>query len=220
MQEVIGLPVRERPLLRGVLHQIAFYVALAGNAVLLFRARGADAFAGALVYGTCLCVLLGTSALYHRKTWGPAAKERMRRLDHSAIFFLIAGTFTPMCLLLTDGRALALSLVWSVAVLGVLRAVFWRNAPKPLVAALCVAFGLSAIPLLGNVLHATGPVPLALVLTGGVFYIAGAAIYSLRRPDPVPHIFGYHEVFHALVVAASVCHYFAITAVVRALSAV
>ena len=219
MEEAIGMQARPKPLLRGVSHEIAFYLAVAASAALVLRARGAEALVAAAVYGTCLCALLGLSALYHRKTWTPVAREWMRRLDHSAIFFLIAGTFTPMCLLLFTGRALALSLVWGVAVLGVLRAVLWVRAPKPVVAALCVAFGWGAVPLFGHIRAAAGTSALVLVLAGGLLYCVGAAVYALRRPDPAPRVFGYHEIFHALVVAACVCHYLAISGVVRALDA-
>ncbi len=212
-----AVPVK--PLLRGVSHEIAFYVALAASGVLTWRARGAPAMVAALVYGASLCALLGTSALYHRRTWSPLARERMRRLDHSAIFVLIAGTFTPMCLLLPEGRVLALSLVWSVALLGVLRAILWKSAPKPLVAAISVAFGLGAVPILGHVGRAIGAGGVWLIAGGGVLYITGAVIYALRRPNPSPRVFGYHEIFHALVVAASVCHYLAAAAMVRALGA-
>jgi hemolysin III len=220
MERAEELQLRSKPLLRGVSHEIAFYLAVAGNAVLLLRARGGFALAGASVYGGCLCALLGVSALYHRKTWEPAAREWMRRLDHSAIFLLIAGTFTPMCLLLPERRAVALALVWIVAGLGVLRAVFWRRAPKQLVAALSVAFGCGAVPLLGQVRAAVGASGFFLVIAGGLLYIAGAAVYALRRPDPAPRVFGYHEIFHGLVVVASVCHYIAIMEVVRVLGAV
>ena len=217
MAEAIPAEARRRPLLRGVLHEVGFYLALAASAVLLWGARGPDARIAAAVYSACLCGLLGTSALYHRKTWSPAAREQMRRVDHSAIFVLIAGTFTPMCFLLRQDRGLALSLVWSVALLGVLRAVFWVRAPKPVVALLCVAFGWGAAFLFGNIRAAAGAQGLYLVIAGGLLYCAGAVVYALKRPDPAPRVFGYHEIFHALVVAACACHYLAITAMIRAL---
>ena len=207
-----------KPLLRGVSHEIGFFVALAATVALLLRARGGVALAAAAIYGTSLCTLLGVSALYHRRTWQGVARERMRRVDHSAIFVLIAGTFTPFCLLMPEGRALALSLVWLVAALGVLRAILWPKAPKPLVAALAVAFGCSAVPIFGHVRARAGQDALALIVAGGVLYIIGAVIYALRRPNPSPRVFGYHEIFHALVLAASVCHYSAMTEVVRALA--
>ena len=219
MAEALTAQARTKPLLRGVFHEVGFYLALAASAVLLLRARGVDAWIAASVYSACLCALLGVSALYHRKTWTPAGRERMRRVDHSAIFVLIAGTFTPMCLLLRDGRDLALGLVWTVALLGVLRAIFWVRAPKPVVALLCVAFGWGAAFLFGNIRAAAGALGLNLVIAGGLLYCAGAVVYALKRPDPFPRVFGYHEIFHALVVAACACHYLAIAAIVRSLGA-
>ena len=214
MAEATSAQDRTKPLLRGVLHEVGFYLALAAGAVLLFRARGAEALTAAAVYSACLCALLGTSALYHRRTWSPPAREQMRRLDHSAIFVLIAGTFTPMCLLLGERRGLALGLVWGVALLGVLRAVFWVRAPKPVVALLCVAFGWGAAFLFGDIRAAAGALGLNLVIAGGLIYCAGAAVYALRRPDPFPRVFGYHEIFHAFVVAGTVVHFTLIAAYV------
>jgi len=217
MAEAIAAQARTKPLMRGVLHEVGFYLALVASVALMWRARGSDALIAAAVYSVCLCGLLGTSALYHRKTWTPAAREKMRRVDHSAIFVLIAGTFTPMCFLLREGRGLALGLVWSVALLGVLRAIFWVRAPKPVVALLCVAFGWGAAFLFGNIRAAAGTLGLNLVIAGGVLYCVGAVVYALKRPDPFPRVFGYHEIFHALVVAACACHYFAVAAIVRSL---
>jgi hemolysin III len=142
----------------------------------------------------------------------------MRRLDHSAIFVLIAGTFTPFCLLLPGSRAAtALALTWGGAALGLAQSLFWVHAPKPIVALLCVVLGWSAIPLMGTIRAATGALGLGLLLAGGALYSLGALAYALRRPNPVPGVFGYHEVFHALVVLASVCHFGVEQAVVRAL---
>jgi hemolysin III len=207
-----------KPLLRGVSHQIAFFFALAAAGVLLSIARGPRATWGAATYGASLVALLGTSALYHRVQWRPRPREWMRRLDHSAIFVLIAGTFTPFCLLLPGSRAAtALALTWGGAALGLAQSLFWVHAPKPIVALLCVVLGWSAIPLMGTIRAATGALGLGLLLAGGALYSLGALAYALRRPNPVPGVFGYHEVFHALVVLASVCHFGVEQAVVRAL---
>ena len=207
--------VTGKPLLRGVSHQIAFFVALAGAAALLLRARDALALTGAAIYGVSLATLFGVSALYHRRDWAPAPRTLMRKLDHSAIFVLIAGTFTPFCLSLGGrGRALGLLLVWGGAALGIAQSLFWVHAPKWVVAAACVGLAWSMTPLLARAADARG---LWLLLGGGVLYSAGAAIYAARRPDPVPAVFGYHEVFHALVIAGSACHYAAVVPMVRAL---
>lgn len=210
-------PAPAKPLLRGVSHQLAFFAALAGAAALLYVAGDGTARAGAAVYGASLVTLFGVSALYHRRNWAPAPRTLMRKLDHSAIFLLIAGTFTPFCLALDErARTLGLALVWGGAALGIAQSLFWVHAPKWLVAAACVLLAWSMTPLLAR---AASPRGLALLLLGGVLYSAGAAIYAAKRPDPAPAIFGYHEIFHALVIAGSACHYAAVVPMVRALQA-
>ena len=204
-----------KPLLRGVSHQIAFFCALAGAGALLTLARDRTALAGAAIYGASLATLFGVSALYHRRNWAPAPRTLMRKLDHSAIFVLIAGTFTPFCLGLDGrGRALGLSLVWGGAALGIAQSLFWVHAPKWVVAVACVGLAWSMTPLLARAADAHG---LVLLFGGGVLYSAGAAIYAAKRPDPAPAVFGYHEVFHALVIAGSALHYAAVLPAVRAL---
>lgn len=207
-----------KPMLRGVSHQIAFFVALVAAAFLQRLAHSTRAQVGAAVYGASLAALFGISALYHRHHWEPAARRWMRRLDHSAIFILIAGTFTPFCLLLPTGAPLALSLCWGAAALGVAQSIFWVGAPKPLVAVLAVVMSWSVLPLLQPIRGAAGPTGVALLLIGGVLYCLGAAAYAFKRPDPAPAIFGYHEIFHAFVIAGSACHYAVIVIVMRALA--
>jgi hemolysin III len=158
------------------------------------------------------------SALYHRPTWPPRARQWMRRLDHAAIFLLIAGTFTPFGLMALQGEQARtmLGLAWGGALLGILRTLFWVNAPKALNAALYFALGWAAAPYLSELRAAVGPGGLALLGLGCLAYSLGALIYVLRRPNPVPAVFGYHEIFHALVIVASVCHFTAVLGVVRA----
>jgi hemolysin III len=208
----------DKPLLRGVSHEIASAAALAGWIVLAARAASPAATAAAHVYGASLFALFAVSAAYHRPHWSPRARAVMRRLDHSAIFLLIAGTYTPMCLLLGGAAGWALlSGVWAGAILGVLQSVFWVRAPKALVAGLAVALGWAVVPLLPALWAGLGAWPLALLGAGGVAYTAGAVVYARRWPDPLPRVFGYHEVFHALVIAAAVCHYAAVLGAVRAI---
>jgi hemolysin III len=208
----------EKPLLRGVSHEIAAAVSLAGWVFLAATAPGPGARAAAHVYGASLVSLFAVSALYHRITWSPGARAWMRRLDHSAIFLLIAGTYTPFCLLVGGPTGLGLlAVVWTGAALGILRAVLWVRAPKPLVAAIYVALGwvlLPVLPRLRAVLEAGG---LALLAAGGALYTIGAVVYTTRRPDPAPRVFGYHEVFHALVIGAAACHFAAVAAVLQAI---
>jgi hemolysin III len=159
------------------------------------------------------------SALYHRPTWGPRARLWMRRLDHSAIFLLIAGTFTPICLLVGDRRArVMLAVVWVGAGLGILRALLWPRAPRALATGLYLLLGWAAVPLVPAMYRAIGPVSLGLLAGGGLLYSIGAVIYATRRPDPFPRVFGYHEVFHALVVAAAGLHFAVAAGAVRALA--
>ncbi len=198
----------EKPLLRGVTHEIAAAAALVAWIGLAAVAPSPRARLAATVYGATLLALFTVSALYHRPTWTPRARLFWRRLDHSAIFLLIAGTYTPFCLLLGGdaGRAL-LVVVWAGATAGVLQAVAWPTAPKPLVAVVYVVLGWVVIPVLPALRLQLGPAFIGLLAAGGITYSLGAAVYALRRPDPFPRVFGYHEVFHALVVAAAVLHF-------------
>jgi hemolysin III len=210
---------RPKPLLRGVSHEIAAGVALAGLVSLAFLAPGPRARLAGLVYGGSLVALFAVSALYHRPTWAPRARLWMRRLDHSAIFLLIAGTFTPLCLLLGDGRARTLlAVVWVGAGLGILRALLWPRAPRAVATVLYVLLGWAAVPLVPAMWRTLGPVSLLLLATGGLLYTVGAVIYAARRPDPFPRVFGYHEVFHLLVIAAAGLHFAVAAGAVRALA--
>ena len=208
----------DKPLLRGVSHEVAAAFALAGGVALVREAPGARAALAAAVYGLALTAQFGISALYHRPRWGTRARLLMRRLDHAAIFLLVAGTYTPFSLLLPErgGRTL-LALVWAGALAGVAVSAAWPLAPRWLTAALAVALGWAVVPVLPAMHAAMGSSGLALLLVGGLAYTVGAIVYATRRPDPFPRVFGYHEVFHALVVGAAVCHYAAVAGVVGAL---
>ena len=198
----------EKPLLRGVSHEIAAGVALAGWIVLALVAAPGRARLAANVYGASLFTLFLVSALYHRPTWRPRARLLMRRLDHSAIFLLVAGTYTPVCLLLPAASGVPLlAVVWVGAALGILQSILWVHAPKPLVAAIYVALGWAVLPVLPTVRTVLGTAAIALLAAGGAAYTLGAVIYAAQRPDPFPRVFGYHEVFHALVIVAAACHF-------------
>ncbi len=207
-------PAPVKPLLRGVSHQVACAVALVAGALLTRRAPEGDVRRAVMVYTASLATLFGVSALYHRPTWRPRARQWMRRLDHAAIFVLIAGTYTPLSLALSpEHRATLLSVVWGGALAGVLQSVLWVTAPKPLIAVIYVVLGWSIAPYVGEVRAGVGATPLALILTGGVAYSVGALVYAKKRPDPAPAVFGYHEVFHALVVVAAALHFAAVTVI-------
>ncbi len=205
-------PLFGRPRLRGVSHKWAFFVSVVLGALLVTFAPSAEARVATAIYAVAMCGLFGVSALYHRVAWRPAARRWMRRLDHSMIFVLIAGTYTPFGMLVLDGTlaVVVLCIVWGGALAGVGMKLVWIDAPKWLVAAAYVALGwvaVAAMPELGSRL---GLGALALLIGGGTAYTAGAVIYVLGRPDPAPRVFGYHEIFHALVIAAAGAHFAAV----------
>jgi hemolysin III len=210
---------RTKPLLRGVSHEIAAFAVAPAALALVASAHGAAAVAGAAVYGASVFTLFLVSAVYHRPFWTPRAKDFMGRLDHSAIFVLIAGTYTPMCLLLGPSGTAMLVGVWVGAALGIAMSLFWPKAPKPLVALVAVLLGWQVLPLMGTLETVLGPQSLALLLAGGILYTVGALVYASRRPDPYPRVFGFHEIFHLFVVAAAVCHFLVVRQAVAALGA-
>jgi len=198
-----------KPRLRGVSHEIAFYVSLALGATLVMVASGARARVAVLVYVLSLSGLLGTSALYHRRTWSDGARRWMQRADHSMIFVLIAGTYTPVALLALHGTlaTVVLVIVWGGALGGVILKLAWIDAPKWLIAGVYVALGWVALISLGQLPAAVGVLGLVGLGAGGLLYTAGAVIYATQKPDPIPSVFGYHEVFHLFVIAAAALHF-------------
>ena len=209
---------RPKPKLRGLSHLVAVAAALAGWGVLLNAAPSTRATVAASIYGASLAVMFGLSALYHLPTWSPARRRFLRRLDHAAIFLLIAGTYTPLCLQLGPTRGLGmLTFVWTGAVFGILQAVLYPDAPKYVGIPIYLALGWAIVPLIGSVRAAVGGDGLLLLSAGGIAYSGGAVIYWLRRPDPFPTVFGYHEIFHLLVIAAAGFHFAVILPVVRGL---
>jgi hemolysin III len=199
-----------KPRLRGVSHQWAFFVSLALGAALVVAAPAGQPRLAAAIYALSVAALFGTSALYHRITWGTQAARRwMRRLDHSMIFFLIAGTYTPFALLVLDGdlATVILIVVWAGALAGVLMKLVWIDAPKALVALTYIMLGWVAIAVFPALIEGLGVTASTLVAVGGLLYTVGALVYAFQRPDPVPKVFGYHEVFHALVILAAALQY-------------
>ena len=199
-----------KPRLRGVSHQWAFFVSLVTGLALVLSAPGGRATLAAGIYAATVAALFGTSALYHRITWASdAARRWMRRLDHSMIFLLIAGTYTPFALLsLSGGLATAILVaVWAGTGAGIVLKLAWIDAPKWLVAVIYVALGWVVVAAFPELYDALGVTAVAMVAAGGVLYTAGAVIYATKRPDPVPAVFGYHEVFHALVIVAAALQY-------------
>jgi hemolysin III len=196
-----------------VTHQWAFVASILIGIALVASAPSARARLAAAIYAVSVAALFGSSALYHRVAWrSPGARRWMRRLDHSMIFVLIAGTYTPLALLALRG-ALASALliaVWAGAAAGIVLKLVWIDAPERLVALLYVLLGWVGAAAAPEMFAKLGTAPAALVAAGGVLYTAGAVVYARKRPDPVPAVFGYHEVFHVLVIAAAALQYAAI----------
>jgi hemolysin III len=201
-----------RPKYRGVSHRIAFWCALAAGAALVLLARDDRARIACAVYATFLAAMFGVSATLHRADWGPRAYVWLRRADHATIFVCIAGTYTPFSLLGLGGApgVRLLALAWGVCGLGVVRALAWPHAPRAVTSACFVAAGWVACAYMPELHAALEPVTFALIMAGGALFTVGALIYFARWPDPVPESFGYHEVFHLLVIAACACHYAAV----------
>jgi hemolysin III len=206
-----------KPALRGVSHQIALFVAFGASVVLVLAAPSARAAWCAFVFGACLVALFATSALYHRVSWSDVGRLRMRRLDHSAIFVLIAGGYTPLFALVpsSHGDHAALVWIWAGATAGILKSVAWPQAPKWMTAALCVGLGWMVVGQVLDRAAAVGSLAIGLLVASGATYSVGAAVYATKRPDPSPRVFGYHEVFHAIVIFASALLFAHVTLVLR-----
>ncbi len=199
---------RVKPRLRGVSHEIAFAVSVGLGVAIVLTADDSRSRASAIIFASCVALMFGASALYHRPTWPPRARSWLARLDHAGIYLLIAGTYTPFGLLVfSRGWAIpVLAIVWTGALAAIVLKLCWVRAPKWLSAAIGLALGWVGIAALPQLLKLDAAALLLLVL-GGLLYSAGAIIYALRRPDPLPQVFGYHELFHVLVVAAVGCQY-------------
>jgi hemolysin III len=198
-----------KPRLRGFSHTWAFYVSIATAVPLTLVARGVAGQVAAAVFAAAVTVMFGVSALYNRVEWAPAAHRLMRRVDHSAIFVLIAGSYTPYGLLVLDGawRIAILAVVWTGVTVAVAVRLAWVHSPGWLTAVIALSLGWVSVVALPQAIAVLPPGGLALLLAGGGFYTAGALVYMLRRPNPRPAVFGFHEVFHLLVIAAVACHY-------------
>ncbi|MEV6033771.1 hemolysin III family protein [Nonomuraea sp. NPDC052116] len=205
-----------KPRLRGWLHTGALPVTLVAGFVLVALGPTLQARVASAVYAITSGLLFGISATYHRGTMGPRLAEFLRRFDHANIYLIIAGTYTPFALLALDGvaRIAVLSVIWGGALAGVLFRVFWMGAPRWLYTVLYLALGWTAIFVMPQLLEGAGVAAVVLVAVGGVFYSAGAVVYGLRRPDPSPRWFGFHEVFHAFTLAAYLVQYIAVSIVV------
>ncbi len=209
----VALSQVAKPKLRGWLHAGMFPVAVAAGIVLVALAGTGEARAAAAIFASTGVLLFGTSALFHRGSWSPRIHRLLRRLDHSNIFLIIAGTCTPFAVLAlpaSDGRVL-LWVMWVGALAGVVFRVFWVGAPRWLYTPVYLALGWVTVFFLPGFLTGAGVAVLVLIVVGGALYSVGALVYGLKRPNPSPRWFGFHEVFHTLTVAAFIVHYVAVS---------
>ncbi len=210
MTDAVRQPRLVKPRLRGVTHQWAFLVSVGLGIALVISAPSGRATTAAAVYAASVTLLFGSSALYHRVDWRrPNARRWMRRLDHSAIFLLIAGSYTPFALLALDGTLadVIFAVVWAGALGGIVLKLVWIDAPDWLAATIYVLLGWVAVAAAPGLVSALGITASGMVALGGLLYTVGAVVYARRRPDPVPAVFGYHEVFHVLVILAAGLQY-------------
>ncbi|MDP9820603.1 PAQR family membrane homeostasis protein TrhA [Nocardioides massiliensis] len=202
-----------KPKLRGWLHAVTAPLALAGGIVLVVLSPDTTTRIGSAVFAGTALLLFGVSAVYHRGTWSPKVWAFLRRFDHANIFLLIAGSYTPFTLLLLDDpqRTILLVTVWTGAILGMLFRVFWAGAPRWLYTPIYIALGWAAVFFIGDFAASGGAAVLTLLVVGGGLYTLGGIVYGLKRPDPSPRWFGFHEVFHTLTIAAFITHYIGVS---------
>ncbi|GMV39730.1 MAG: hypothetical protein AMXMBFR64_14460 [Myxococcales bacterium] len=207
---------RAKPSQRGVSHLIAFFVSLVVGVILVAEAPPGRATVGAAIYLGSISFLFGASALYHVPMWTPRARRWLRRLDHAAIFLLVAGSYTPIAMLaLTPERgARMLLIIWVGAAAGLLQSLLWVHAPRPVSVAIYATLAFAFVVDGTAIFEGLGALGTVLIWLGGAVYLAGAVIYARRRPDPYPSVFGYHEIFHLLVIVAASLHLVAIGRVI------
>ncbi|MBD8024956.1 PAQR family membrane homeostasis protein TrhA [Microbacterium gallinarum] len=197
-----------KPSWRGWIHAATFPVAIVAGIILITVAQGGPAKWACAVFMATSLLLFGNSALYHRFNWSPTTKAVLKRIDHANIVLLIAGTYAPIAVLALPPQqgTILLIVVWSGALLGILFRVFWINAPRWLYVALYLALGWAAVMYLPDLLRANVTM-MILVAVGGLLYTGGAVVYAMKRPNPWPGHFGFHEIFHVCTVLAFLCHW-------------
>lgn len=210
--------ISAKPSLRGYFHQEAFFVFLGACILMVAKSATEQKFWASLIYSFGVLFLFGVSAIYHRPHWEPKPRALLKRFDHSAIFILIAGSFTPFCLLALphDIGVGLLKTVWLLAILGLLQSIFWVKAPKWVTAILYVGMGWLVAPYIPELKISLGAFNVKLIFAGGVFYTVGAVFYALKRPVLNPKIFGYHELFHVFTIIAAALHFMVIYGLIAA----
>jgi hemolysin III len=205
-----------KPVLRGWIHAVAAPTVLAALVTLACRARTTAAMASTAVFAVSAVTLFTVSAVYHLGAWSPRVRAALRNVDHADILFLIAGTYTPVAVLALRGgaRVAVLCVVWGATALGTVFRVAWTSLPRWVYVLLYVGLGWTAVFVFPQLLHGAGGIVLGLVAAGGLVYTAGGVVYGLKRPNPWPRVFGFHEIFHTCTVAAFACQYAAIALLV------
>ena len=203
---------REKPRLRGVFHEWAFFLAIPLGVALVLVTETTRGRIAAGVFAASVVLMFGASALYHIPDWSPGRRAWLRRLDHAGIYCLIAGSYTPVGLLVLQGtwQTAVLAVVWAGAATAIFIRLFWLSAPKWLSATVAILLGWVGVVALPEVVAGAGLACMLLILAGGIAYSVGAVVYALKRPDPFPTVFGYHEIFHLLIVVAVALQYSAI----------
>jgi len=206
------IPRASKPTVRGWIHAAAFPVAVIAGIALVATSTTTAAKVSTATFTVTAAMLFGISALLHRGEWSPGVENALRRWDHANIYLIIAGTYTPVAVLAlpTNQARIMLAIVWTGAIAGVFFRVFWLGAPRWLSTTLYVVIGWVAVFFIPELIDGAGIVAFVLIVIGGVLYSIGAVVYGMKRPDLAPGVFGFHELFHALTVAAFVCHYAAI----------
>jgi len=201
-------PPEVKPTWRGWIHTGVLPIVIAGGIVLIVLANGVPAKIASAVFFASSLLLFGNSALYHRFNWSPKVKITLKRIDHANIFILIAGSYTPITILaLSQDKAVFLmSMIWGTAILGIAFRVFWINAPRWLYTPIYVLMGWGAFVYVVDFMNANAPM-MILILVGGLLYTLGALVYALKKPNPIPGVFGFHEIFHSFTVLAFMCHW-------------
>lgn len=199
----------KKPTMRGHLHQAAFFMTLGAGSLLVANSTSTTATIAGIIYVLGLLFLFGVSSIYHIPHWEPKPRAFLKRIDHSAIFILIASTFTPLCMLAlpeAPGKQL-LIIIWSAAALGLIQSIFWVKAPKWVTAILYVIMGWLALPYLGELKETLGSARILLIVAGGVVYTVGAVFYAMKKPNFKPGVFGYHELFHLFTIIGALLHF-------------
>jgi hemolysin III len=209
--------VKKKPKLRGYFHQEAFFISLGASMLLIAKSSTTLSLAASIIYAFGLLFLFGISAIYHRIHWEAKPRAILKRLDHSAIFILIASTATPLCMLALpekDGHQFLL-IIWGAALIGILQSVFWGKAPKFVSAFFYIGMGWLAVPYVNELKASLGGAQVSLIVIGGVVYTVGAIFYATKKPKLSPDFFGYHELFHFFTLIGAALHFIVIYQLIK-----